>query len=91
MAVGQVDQIFVDWTYVYFGQCFQNCKSIANDWDTSFHSAGCVLLLIKHGLGNILGDIIAYSSYHPALGGHVSGEFLNEFSSLRENVHIVGA
>jgi hypothetical protein len=48
-----------------FGQLFENYISIAKFWATLFHSASYVLVLIKNGLGHILGDFFTNSYGHP--------------------------
>jgi hypothetical protein len=54
----QIGRIFVDWASIYFEQLFENYRSCPYFWATFFHGKGDVLILIKNGLGYILGHFL---------------------------------
>jgi hypothetical protein len=51
---------------VYFGQCFENHRSIANFWATFYHGTIYVKIWGKYWLG----DIFTNSSGHPVSGSN---------------------
>jgi hypothetical protein len=70
-GAGQCDhigRIFAQWAIVYFRQFLKITEVAQKFWATLFQSADNVLILTKHGLGNILGDFFTNSSGHPESG-----------------------
>jgi hypothetical protein len=69
---GQCDQlgrIFAQWGIVYFGQCFENYRSIANYLAIFFNGTSYVCnTLAKKLVGRHLGDFFTISSGHPVAG-----------------------